>query len=328
MSPRPAFGVGLFATEPVARMVELARLAEGLGFDTIWIGDSHMIWREAWVTLTACALATTRVRLGTAVTNPLTRDPSVTASAALSVQELSGGRMALGLGLGDSAVHTMGAKPVTLKTLEDVIDRTRRLHRGETIATPGGPLRILAAPVTPVPIYVAASGPRLLELAGRAADGAIVLVGIDPRYVEAGVASVRRGAVAAGKRPGDVRVTLWVPCAIGGDRATLGAVKAHIARTIIRPLPFALDALETETARQVRAAYDYYQHMDVKSDHGRLVPDALVSRWAFAGDPGPFKDAVARAGELGVDEVAIIPYAPPGKDRAEVIRAFGQEVIR
>lgn len=328
MSTKPAFGVGLFATEPVSRMVELARLAEGLGYESVWIGDSHMIWREAWVTLTACALATTRVRLGTAVTNPLTRDPTVTASSALSVQELSGGRMALGLGLGDSAVHTMGARPVSLKTLEDVIDRIHRLHRGETLQTPGGPQRILAAPGEPVPIYVAASGRKLLELAGRAADGAIVLVGIDPRYVEAGVACVRRGAAAAGKKPDAVRVVLWVPCATGGDAATLGAVKSHIARIIIRPLPFELDAVEAETARRVKAEYDYYQHMDVKSDHGRLVPDTLVPRFALAGDPRAFRDAVVRAAELGVDEIAIIPYAPPGRDRSEVIQAFGQEVMR
>jgi len=322
-----AFGVGLFATEPVEKMVELAQLAESVGFDSVWIGDSHLIWREPYVTMTACALGTSRVRLGTGVTNPLTRDVSVTASGFLALQELTRGRMALGIGLGDSAVRTMGARPVTLKTLESAIDQIRRLHRGETVQTPSGAQRLLAAGGTLVPIYVAGSGPRLLELGGRVADGVIVLVGVDPRFVEAGVAQVRGGVGAAGRSPEGVRTVLWVPYAMGGDRASLAAVKSHIARIIIRPLPVELDAAEREVAGRIKTEYDYYKHMDVQSDHGRLVPDSFVERWALAADGAACAETVRRVAGLGVDEVAIIPYAPPGMDRTEVIRAFARDVM-
>jgi 5,10-methylenetetrahydromethanopterin reductase len=291
------------------------------------VGDSHLIWREPYVTMTACALHTSRVRIGTGVTNPLTRDITVTASGFLALQELTGGRMVLGIGLGDSAVRTMGARPVTLKTLEGAIDQIRRLHRGESVPTAGGPQRLLAASGTSVPIYIAGSGPRLLELGGRVADGVIMLVGVDPRFVEAAIAHVRRGAAAAGRPAESIRVVLWVPYAMGSDAASLAAVKSHIARIIIRPLPLALDSREREVADRIKAEYDYYRHMDVQSDHGRLVPDDLVVRWALATSPGECAEAVRRVAALGVDEVAIIPYAPPGGDRAEAISAFARDVI-
>jgi 5,10-methylenetetrahydromethanopterin reductase len=324
----PAFGVGLFGTEPVETIAALAERAESLGFDTVWIGDSHLIWREAYVTLTACALKTRRVRLGTAVTNALSRDPSVTASAFQSLQELTRGRMLLGIGLGDSAVRTMGDRPATLKTLEETIEQIRRLHRGETVPRGGGSLRLLAAAHgVSVPIYIAGSGPRILELAGRVADGVIMLVGVDPRFIEAGVAQIRRGAAAAGKAPDAVRIVLWIPCALGADAVSLALVKSHIARILIRPLPVALDATEQEVARRIKAEYDYYEHMDVQSDHGRLVPDGLVPRFALAGDPARCAEAVRGAAALGIDEIAIIPYVRPGGDRAEVISAFARDVV-
>jgi 5,10-methylenetetrahydromethanopterin reductase len=326
MSP-VSFGLGLFGTEPVDQMVRLAQLGESHGFDTVWVGDSHLIWREPYVTMTACALQTSRVRIGTGVTNPLTRDVTVTASGFMALQELTGGRMILGIGLGDSAVRTMGARPVTLKTLEAAIDQIRRLHRGESVAGAGGSQRLLAASGTPVPVYIAGSGPRLLELGGRVADGVIVLVGVDSRLVDAAIVQIHRGAAAAGRPPRSVRIVLWVPYAVGSDTASLAAVKSHIARIIIRPLPLALDAIEQDVADRVKAEYDYYRHMDVQSDHGRLVPDALVSRWALATDPGQCAETVRRVAALGVDEVAIIPYAPPGGDRAEVISTFARDVI-
>ena len=154
-----------------------------------------------------------------------------------------------------------------------------------------------------------------------------MLVGIDPELIAAGVAAVRRGEAAAGKAPGSVRVVLWTPCAIGSDPASLGLVKSHIARIIIRPLPLPLDPLEQDVARRIRAEYDYYRHMDVRSDHGALVPDALVPRWALAGNPASYADTVRRAAALDVDEVAIIPYVPPGADRATVLTTFARDVI-
>src|SRR5512132_1594063 len=111
------FGVGLFPTEPLPKMIHLAKLSEELGFTHVWVGDSHLIWHEAYVHMTAVALNTTRVKIGTGVTNPLTRHPSVVASAYATLEEYSAGRMIVGIGLGDSSVETMGLKPSTLANL-------------------------------------------------------------------------------------------------------------------------------------------------------------------------------------------------------------------
>ncbi len=121
------FGVGLFPTEPLPKIVELARLSEELGFSHIWIGDSHLIWREAYVNLGAVAVNTSKIKLGTGVTNPLTRHPSVIASAFATVEEMAPGRCAVGIGLGDISVETMGIKPDLMDFFENAVEQMMSL---------------------------------------------------------------------------------------------------------------------------------------------------------------------------------------------------------
>src|SRR5689334_24176182 len=108
------YGVGLFPTEPLQKMIHLAKVTEEAGYSHIWVGDSHLIWREAYVNMAAMALNTAKVKLGTGVTNPLTRHPSVVGSAYATLEEYAPGRMIVGTGLGDSSVETMGMKPAKL----------------------------------------------------------------------------------------------------------------------------------------------------------------------------------------------------------------------
>jgi len=326
---RPAaLGVGLFPTEPVPAMVELARLAEALGFGHVWIGDSHLIWREAYVTLTAAALATERVVLGTGVTNLVTRDPAVVASSFATLHEARPGRVILGLGLGDSAVETMGGTPSRLAALEAGIGRIRRLLAGEPVetGTGSGTMRLKHAVGDAVPVYVAGSGPGILQLAGRVADGAIVLVGVDPGRVRSAVAAVRAGARAAGRDPEGVEVVLWVPCAVGEPAEARAAVKAHVARAVNRPLPFELEAEERRVVGEIRRAYDYVQHMDPHAAQARVVPDWLVDRFAIAGEPEACRAAVERLAATGVRQLAIVPHAAGAGSRAETMRAFAAAV--
>ena len=119
------FGVGLFPTEPLQKMIHLAKLSEELGFSHVWVGDSHLIWREAYVNMAAVALNTSKVKIGTGVTNPLTRHPSVVASAYATLEEYSPGRMIVGIGLGDSSVETMGMKPAKLSYFEKTMQEMR-----------------------------------------------------------------------------------------------------------------------------------------------------------------------------------------------------------
>lgn len=320
-------GLGLFPTEPAARIVELARMGEGLGYHALWFGDSHLIWREVYVTMGAAAQATTRTTLGTAVTNPLTRHVTVTASAAFTLDELSGGRAILGIGAGDSGVRTFGGKPARLAELESTIGIIRALHRGETVDAGQGPARIVAAGGAHIPIYIAGSGPRILELAGRVADGAIILVGLDGAFVRGAVECVRKGARAAGRDPASVRTVLWVPAALVDDPEATRSVKAHIARIIIRPLPVDLRGDDLKVVQAVKASYDYYHHMAETADHGRVIPDEMVPRFAIAGDPGRAREQVRAAHAAGIDQVAIVPYGTARFDREVTIRAFAEHVM-
>lgn len=327
------FGLGLFPTESPQRIVGLVKLAEDLGFSTVYVGDSQMIWREMYVILGAAATATSRLTLSAGVTNPLTRDPAVTAAATLTLHALTEGRTLLGLGTGDSAVETLGHKTSTLAKLEASAHAMRGLIAGEKVTHPitGAPVQITyAQPGTRIPMYIAVSGPRIHRLAGKIADGAIVLVGTDPgalaasrRELEAGAAEVGRDLEADG-----FRVVCWTPCSIQDDgQAARAAAKAHVARVLKRTLPFGLDPEVEEIARKIRQGYEYYQHMVVGSEHGELVPDSLVERFAVAGNPSEVRDQLDRLAATGlVDEIALIPHSSDPADRERIIRLIGENI--
>jgi 5,10-methylenetetrahydromethanopterin reductase len=233
----------------------------------------------------------------------------------------------VGIGAGDSGVRTFGGRPARLADLERAILTIRALHRGETVDTGEGQARIVAAKDARIPIYIAGSGPKILELAGRVCDGAIILVGLDEQFIRGAIACVHKGARAAGRDPASIRTVLWVPAALMDDPEATRSVKAHIARIIIRPLPVDLGAEDMQVVQAVKASYDYYHHMDEVADHGRVVPDTMVPRFALAGDPARIREQVKAAFAAGIDQVAIIPYGTARFDREVTIRAFADQVM-
>ena len=325
-----SMGVGLFPTESPARMRELTHLAEELGYDNVWFGDSQNIWREAYVNMGAAAVGTEHLTFGTGVTNGVTRHPSVLASTWATLHELTGGRAILGIGTGDSSLRTMGLKPMKLAELEEYLGMLRALFRGEEAKEPetGEPFRLnyLDGPID-VPIYIAASAPKILKLTGRIADGCVMLVGTDPSFIEGGLERIRAGAEEAGRDLSDVRIVLWTPTAIDED-GTLARdlVRAHVSRVVIRPLPFEMPAEDMEAVERIRETYDYYHHMDTEASHADLVPDSLVDRFALAGTPEECRARVEEMSGLGIDQISIIPFTPPGGDRGKTMRHFADIV--
>ena len=314
-------------------MIELAKLAEDLGYTSAYIGDSQMIWREAYVILGAVAANTSRITLGVGVTNPLTRDLSVIAAAWITLHEMTGGRVLLGIGLGDSSVETLNKKPATLAELERSIAFIRGLIRGETLPHPesGSPVRITyASPGMRIPVYPAVSSPKIHRLAGRIGDGAIVLVGTDGEYLARSRDELMAGAAEAGRdlSKEGFRVVCWTPCSIQDDGdAARNAVKPHVARILKRKLPFELDAGSMEVVRRIRETYEYYDHMVPGSAHSEIVPDEIVERFAIAGTPAEAKAQLERLVQAGsVDEIAIIPHAQRLQDRDRIIRVVGEVI--
>ncbi len=318
------FGVGLFPTEPLEKMIHLAKVTDEAGYSHIWVGDSHLIWREAYINMAAMALNTTKVKLGTGVTNPLTRHPSVVGSAYATLEEYAPGRMIVGIGLGDSSVETMGMKPAKLSYFETTIRQMRDLLDGKEVALETGKIHVLHPCSRKVPIYIAASGPKMLELCGRIADGVIVLVGVADEYIDHAKEKLAAGAKAAGRQLSDIQLVLWVPCAVSETTSAKDAVKAHVARVVAHPLPYVLDPNEQKVLAEIRKTYDYYHHMDQQANHAEVIPDWLVDKFAIAGTVDECRKQIERIRKTGIQQIAIIPYSPPGGSREETIRGFAK----
>jgi 5,10-methylenetetrahydromethanopterin reductase len=330
------FDVGIVNNQPVPVVVRQVQLAEELGFDTVWITDSHLVCRELWVTLTACALGTKRIRLGPGVTVPHTRHWSVTASAIATLQEMAPGRVVIGIGTGGSSAETMGVsvqRAARIATLETMTTSIRRLLAGATAPLDSGVDSRLAWLDGPrsIPLFVAGSGPRMLEAAGRLGDGAIMYAGTDPVVLRAGLECVARGAAQQGRRLAERPVLLWTPTAVDRDRALArDHVRGRVASAMRHPLPVVLSPDDQAAVRRLRDAYDSYQHATAASRHRELVPDRFVDMLALAGDPSEVRDQVRRV--ASVPEIARIIVLPqnPGQgfiEREAILRTFAEQVM-
>ena len=316
------FEVGLFPTEPVPRMIELGSQAEKLGFTHVWVGDSHLIWREAYVNMAALALSTSRLKIGTGVTNPLTRHPSVLASAFATLDEMSPGRFSVGIGLGDSSVETMGLQPTRLADFEQAVEQMRALITGQEAVLDSGNIHLNFPREHQIPFYIAASGPRMLELAGRIADGVIILVGVAQHRVQKAIEKIHAGAESAGRKLADIDLVLWVPCAVSEQEPARNAVKAHVARIVTHPLPFTLDENEQQVLDEIRKTYDYYQHMKPTASQAEVIPDWLIDKFAIAGTPEECRAKVLALQKTGINQVAIVPYNVGDADRGGTLEQF------
>jgi 5,10-methylenetetrahydromethanopterin reductase len=321
-------GVGLFPTEPIGAMREYVQLAESLGYDHVWFGDSQNIWRESSTVMGAAAVGTERIVLGTGVTNAVTRHRSLLASHWATLAEYTGGRVALGIGTGDSSLRTMGLEPLKLAELEHAIDELRALFRGEKVkeASSGAEfhLNYLDGPVD-IPIYIAGSAPKILEMSGRVADGVIVLVGTAPQFIEGALRRIEAGAKASGRTLEDLHIVLWTPTAIHEDpQEARDLVRAHVSRVVIRPLPAEIAPDLRAAVDRIRENYDYYHHMDTEADHADLVPDGLVDLFALAGTPDECRERIRSIVDMGVDQISIVPFVRPGESKAATIRTFAE----
>ena len=213
------FGITVLPDPPYTRFVELMQLAEQHGFEYGWTYDSHLLWQEPYPFLTAAALATEKIKLGLCVTNPGTREPTVTASATATLQDISSGRMIVGIGRGDSARRTIGYDPVTMVEFERSAAMIKELMNGRKVEWNGKELELPWATEQPeIPLYLAGYGPKALAVAGRQSDGVIVQLA-DPDIIEWIMGQARAAASEAGRDPAALEAIVCAPCVIGGDLA-------------------------------------------------------------------------------------------------------------
>ena len=325
-----SFGVEIHPYYDVSTLMHEITLAEELGYDQVWIGDSQLIWREMYVLLGAAAQATSRVLLGSGVTNPVTRVSAVTASAAATIQELSGGRLTLGIGNGFTSVNTMGRRPATLARLEQTVDEIRALCGGQRVPLESGDMRLtFAAPDRRPPIVVAASGPKMLRLAGRIGDGVILArVAMEGDMLARMLACVHDGRREGGRDAEPFQRFLSVSASVAEDATkAVSAVRPHVAQSILKPF-WGLSPAAAGARARMAERYDNYRHLDPDAPHAGAVPDEVVPEFALAGTPARCIETARRMFDGGIDQITIRPYAVDGLPRASMIRAFAEQVMQ
>jgi len=328
-----SFGVTVLPDPPWQRLVELMQLAEANGFDYGWTYDSHVLWQEPYPLLTLAAQATTRLRLGLNVTNPGTREPTVTGSAFATLQDVSVGRMIMGIGRGDSARRVIGYKPTTVAELEQSVVMLRELMRGRPVEWNGTEVELKwAKELPPVPVYVAGYGPKVLSVAGRCADGIIIQLA-DPEIVEWIVGEVRQAAEQAGRDPDELGVMACAPAHIGADPSECAEqvrwfpamVSNHVFDVIAKHDPATLPPALTEyVGRMQREQYDYSEHSRVGARHGEDVSDETCERFCVLGTQEQHVEKLRRLEAAGVDQWNIYLMT---SGQEETLEAYGREII-
>jgi probable F420-dependent oxidoreductase len=323
------FGFTLKPEHDLVRTVELTKRAEANGFTYGWLFDSHVLWREPYVLLTLMAQATERMRLGTCVTNPGTREPSVTASALAVLDELSGGRMDLGIGRGDSARRVLGKPPTSMATLEEAIVVIRDLVAGRAVTYEGTELKLDWTGSWTLPVWVAGYGPMALAMTGRVADGVILQLA-DADLIRWFVGQVREAEANAGRTPGSVKVQAAAPAHVGSrelgrerTRWFPALVSNHVVDLVNRYPPEQLPVALTGYIRD-RTGYDYHHHAEVGSTNAAFVGDEVTDRFCVLGEPDEHVAKLHELADAGVDQFNV--YLMNG-DEAEQLDRYGREVV-
>jgi probable F420-dependent oxidoreductase len=299
------FGITIKPDMVVERIVALTRQAEAAGFEYGWIFDSHVLWLEPYPMLTLMATNTKKMRLGTCVTNPATRDITVTSSLFATLNLISGGRMQLGIGRGDSSRRVLGKKPVTSGHLEQSVKAFRDLTGGKETEYEGQTARLTWASGGVPPVWVAGYGPKVLELAGRIGDG-VILQFADPDLISWCLSFVKKGAEAAGRDFSKMEVMSAAPVWISNDlkvgrdhvRWFPALVSNHVVDLVSRYKPEALPPALTSYIR-TKGQYDYLHHCEVDSSNADFVSDEVTDRFCLLGPAEAHIEklrALARAG--------------------------------
>ncbi len=325
------FGLVLQTDPPASAVVDTMRRAEQLGFGYGYTFDSHVLWQEPYVIYSAILAGTSRLTVGPMVTNPGTRDWSVTASLFATLNDMFGNRTVCGIGRGDSARRVIGQRPVTLDTMAEAMQVIKGLAEGREVMLHGAPLRIPWVRDGKLEIWMAAYGPKALTLVGQQADG-FILQTADPDIARWTVGSVRAAARAAGRDPDALTICVAAPAYVGTDLAHQrdqlrwfgGMVGNHVADLVARygedgPVPHEL----TDYIKG-REGYDYAHHGRAGNPSTDFVPDAIVDRFCLLGPAEAHLDRLRELAEVGADQFAIyLMHDQP----AETLAAYGDTII-
>ena len=328
------FGVTVLPDPPFSRWLELIQLAERHGFGYAWTYDSHVLWQESVPMLAVAARETSKIRLGHFVTNPATRDPTVLASAYATLHDLSGGRMAMGIGRGDSAVRYIGRQPMKVAEFERSCAMVRDFMNGGAVEWNDKQLQLkwVRPELPPIPMWIAGYGPKALGVAGRVGDGVIIQLA-DPEIIQWIMDTARRAADEAGRDPAQLKCIVGAPAHISADLADAreqvrwfpAMVSNHVMDLIER---YGADGSTVPKALtdyvQARRFYDYDEHSRVGASHGEFVTDEICDRFCVIGSTEQVNAKLRELESIGVDQFNI--YLMTHAQEA-TLQTYGESVI-
>ncbi len=329
-----SFGITALPDPPYTELISVMQEAEKLGFEYGWTYDSHILWQESYATLPLVAAATEKIKLGHCVTNPGIRDPTITASWYATMQDVSNGRMVMGIGRGDSSRRVVGLKPVRVAEFEASLRLIKDLMNGRKVEWNEKELQLeWVRPELPqVPMHVAGYGPRALGVAGRVGDGVIIQLA-DPQIIQWIMETARHAAEEDGRDPDALQCVVCAPSHISSDIADAreqvrwfpAMVSNHVMDLIER---YGADSDEIPAALteyvKAREFYDYKEHSRVGAKHGEFVTDEICDRFSVLGDVAQATEKLRELESIGVDQFNIYLMT---EGQQETLEAYGKEII-
>jgi probable F420-dependent oxidoreductase len=313
----------------------MAKRAEQYGFSHVWTFDSHLLWMEPYVIYSQILAETHRITVGPFVTNPATRDWTVTASVFATLNEMYGNRTICGIGRGDSAVRVLNGKPSTVKEMREATHVIRELANCRSVTVNGSELRFPWATSSRLEVWIAAYGPLALTAAGEVGDGYILQLA-DLELARWMIEFVRNAAAAAGRDPAAIKFCVAAPAYVtDGSPEQLahareqcrwfgGMVGNHVADIVKR---YGADGAVPQALTDYisgREGYDYNEHGRAGNSHTSFVPDEIVDRFCLLGSVAEQVTKLEALRELGVDQFGLY-LQHDSKD--ETLAAYGDHVI-
>lgn len=325
---RWGLSMGVSPREPLKNVTDLAAAADAKGFEAMWFIDFQLGMKDVYAAMNLAALASENLHIGSAVTNLITRHPTVTANATAALDELSGGKAMLGLGAGWSAVYGAGGQPSKLGDLSAGIDEFRKLFTGEEQELYGTKVK-LAAATRQIPIYLAVSQPGMLRLSGEKCDGAILMGAADPEFCEWQLKYIHEGLEKAGRDRSEVVVDLVVTMSVDDDEEkALSDVRAWATSQaatfdVWMHMPPAWERFRPEFAA-ANSGYHLVEHLSLHAGHKQVVSDEFVRSVALAGTK---EQCVARLKELAALDIDRITFALLSGGRKRRLDQLADEII-
>ena len=329
-----SFGVTVLPDPPYQRLIELTKLAEAHGFEYGWTYDSHVLWQESMPVMALLADQTSTIKLGHMVTNPAIRDPTVLASAYATLQDISNGRMIMGVGRGDSSVRYVGRKPMRVADFEEALKMVKPFMNGKEVTWNDKQLQLKwVRPELPeIEMHVAGYGPKALAVAGRQGDGVIIQLA-DPDIIQWIMDTARKAAEEAGRDPAALKCIVSAPSHISDDLADAREQVRWFPAMVSNHVQDLIDRYGTDGSTVPKALteyvlarkfYDYNEHSRVGAKHGAFVTDEICDRFCVIGSVDRCKQKLRELEEIGVDQFNIYLMT---QGQEETLAAYGDGIL-